>query len=90
MKTAKPFEIIASRFQISNESAKYFLLQVQKSFKGERPPQAFIIQFMSGLQLERLPKPYAIASMMSEQAMWAGPLNSEPHTLQDEEDMYTE
>src|SRR5688572_16161362 len=32
MQTSKPFEIIAARFQVSNESAKYFLIRVQKSF----------------------------------------------------------
>lgn len=90
MKTIRPFEIIAARFEISNESAKYFLLQVQKSFKSEKPPQALILQFMDGLQLERLPKPHVIAKKMSEQAMWAGPLNPEPRGLDDEEDIYTE
>ena len=37
-KNIKPFEKIASQFQMSQESAKYFLGQVQKSFKKEQPP----------------------------------------------------
>jgi hypothetical protein len=90
MNTPKPFEIIASRFEISNESARYFLIQVQKSFKGEKPPQALITEFMGDLQFERLPKPYSVAKMMNEQGRWTVPMNSEPHTLKDDPDLYRE
>jgi len=88
MKTAKPIEVIASRFNISRESARYFLIQVQKSFKGERPPQTLIMQFMNELQFERLPKPYAIAKMMNEQGKWHIPLNREPRAPEDDPDLY--
>jgi hypothetical protein len=41
MNKIKPYEKIASQFQMSKESAKYFLGSVQKSFKTEKPPHQF-------------------------------------------------
>ena len=55
MAKLKPFEIISSRFQISAESAKYFLIHVQKSFKTEKPPQQMIIDFMQAQNFKSLP-----------------------------------
>ena len=33
MDKTKPSDVIAARYQISRESAKYFLIRVQKSFR---------------------------------------------------------
>ena len=84
----KPFEIIASRFQISNESAKYFLVQVQKSFKKEKPPQQLIIDFLKGKTFKTQPKPHHIATLMSKSGIWVQALNAEPPALEDEKDIY--
>ena len=90
MDTSKPFEIIAARFQISNESAKYFLGRVQKSFKTEKPPHQLIVEFMSGETFESLPKPHQVARMMNENGVWAHPMNPEPAEPMDEVDLYAE
>jgi hypothetical protein len=87
MNKTKPFETIASQFQISKESAKYFLGRVQKSFKTEKPPHQLIVEFMSGQTFEFLPKPYQIAKMMNEGGVWAYPLTAEPPELIDEWDI---
>ena len=86
----KPFEIIAARFQVSKESAKYFLIRVQKSFKTEKPPHQLIVDFMSGRTFQSLPKPHQIARMMVETGVWAHALNPEPPQAVDEEDLYVE
>jgi hypothetical protein len=78
MNKTKPFELIASRFQISRESAKYFLARVQKSFKTEKPPHQLILQFMQEKEFETLPKPHHVASLMNEAGLWSYPLNPEP------------
>ena len=53
MHKSKPFEIIAVQFRISRESAKYFLIRVQKSFKTEKPPhQLKHCLFHSGHELK--------------------------------------
>ena len=88
MDKTKPFEAIAARFQISSESAKYFLGRIQKSFKTEKPPHQLILEFMNGQKYESLPKPYLVASMMNETGFWVYPLNTEPAELVDEEDIY--
>jgi hypothetical protein len=85
MNKTKPFEVIASRFQISKESAKYFLGRVQKSFKTEKPPHQLIIDFMGGQVFESLPEAYQVAKLMNEGGIWAYPLNAEPHPPIDEE-----
>jgi len=90
MDKTKPFEIIAARFQISRESAKYFLIHVQKSFKTERPPHRLILEFIDGQNFESLPKPHQVATLMNESGVWAHPLNPEPPTQVDEEDIYGE
>ena len=87
MDKTKPFEIIASQFQISKESAKYFLGRVQKSFKKEKPPHQLIIDFMSGQTFEALPKAYQVARMMNEGGIWVYPLSAEPPEPIDEWDV---
>ena len=89
MNKTKPFEVVASRFQISNESAKYFLGRVQKSFKKEKPPHELIIQFMGGQTFESLPEPYQVAKMMNEGGVWGYPLNAEPRSPVSEEDVWS-
>jgi hypothetical protein len=88
MNKTKPFEVIAERFQISKESAKYFLGRVQKSFKTEKPPHQLILDFMGGQEYDSLPKPYQIAKTMNECGVWVYPLNAEPPEPADEEDGY--
>lgn len=84
----KPYEIIASRFQISKESAKYFLVQVQKSFKKDKPPTQLIIDFMKGKKYKTIPKPWQVAKKMYDNQLWAYPMNAEPITPEDEKDVY--
>jgi hypothetical protein len=88
MNKSKPFEIIAVRFRISRESAKYFLIRVQKSFKTEKPPHQLILKFMEEQNFEALPKPHHVATLMNEAGLWSYPLNAEPPSPIDEEDRY--
>ena len=90
MDKTKPFEIIAARFQISRESAKYFLIRVQKSFKTEKPPHRLILEFIDGQNFESLPKPHRVATLLNESGVWVHPLNPEPPIPSDEEDIYGE
>jgi len=92
MHQTKPFELIAVQFRISRESAKYFLIRVQKSFKTEKPPHQLILEFMNGQNFESLPKPHQVATMMNESGVWVHPLNPEPPGLipSGEEDIYGE
>lgn len=86
MSTLKPYEIIASQFGVSNESAKYFLGQVQKSFKKVKPPQALILECMAGQVYEILPKPYHVAKLMQESGLWVYPMNAEPRDPQEDDE----
>jgi hypothetical protein len=86
----RPFEIISMRFQISRESAKYFLIRVQKSFKTEKPPHRLILEFIDGQNFESLPRPHQVATLMNASGIWGHQLNPEPPTLIDEEDIYGE
>ena len=88
MDKSKPFEVIAARFKISKESAKYFLGHVQKSFKTEKPPQQLIVEFMAGRKFKLLPQPHEVAKMMNENGVWVQALNAEPPVPQDEADIY--
>ena len=90
MDNTKPFEIIAARFQISRESAKYFLIRVQKSFKTEKPPHRLIREFIDGQNFDSLPKPHRVATLMNDSGVWVHSLNPEPPTQVDEEDIYGE
>jgi hypothetical protein len=84
----KAFEEIARIFEISNESAKYFLNHVQKSFKVERPPHKLILEFVTAQNYEFKPTPYDVASAMKESGVWDFALGSPPPALEDEEDIY--
>ena len=88
MDSLKPFEKIASRFQISQESAKYFLGRVQKSFKTEKPPHKLIVEFMETQGFEFLLTPYEIAALMKESGVWLHALIAEPPAIVDDEDLY--
>lgn len=78
MDKTKPSDIIAARFQISRESAKYFLIRVQKSFKAEKPPHQLILKFMDEEAFESLPKPHHVATRMNQAGLWVHPLHAEP------------
>jgi len=86
MDKIKPFEKTASQFQISHESAKYFLGRVQKSFKTERPSHPLILEFIDGEQMEFLLTPYAIAVMMNESGIWGHALNTAHLVIVDDDD----
>ena len=87
MAVIKPYQQIASQFQISQESAKYFLNHVQKSFKTERPNHQLILEFVQSQQLQVLPTPYEVATMMNESGVWAHALGSPPPVIVDDEDV---
>lgn len=87
MDTLRPYQKIASKFQISEESAKYFLGRVQKSFKKAKPPHALILDFIEAEGIDYQPDPYDIAALMHENGLWEHALNSPPHLLIDEEDV---
>jgi hypothetical protein len=78
MDKIRPFEKIASQFQISPESAKYFLGCVQKSFKTERPSHKLILEYMEAQKLESLLTAYGVAAMMKESGVWVYELNTAP------------
>jgi hypothetical protein len=86
MDKIKPYQKIADQFQVSNESAKYFLNHVQKSFKTERPNHRLILEFIESQQLEVLPTPYEVAEMMYESGVWVYPLGSPPPIVVDDEE----
>ena len=88
MQKIKPYERIATIFQISNESAKYFLNRVQKSFKVEKPSHILILEFVETQKYKFMPTHYDIASAMRESGLWAYELNSAPPKIEDEEDLY--
>jgi hypothetical protein len=88
MDKIKPFEKIALQFQISQESAKYFLGRVQKSFKTEKPSHKLIMEFMEAQDFEFLLTPYELAAMMKESGTWPYDLVSEPPAIVDDPDLY--
>jgi hypothetical protein len=88
MNKIKPYEKIASQFQMSKESAKYFLGSVQKSFKTEKPPHQLILEFIETQKIEFLPTPYEIAAMMNESGAWTHELITAPPAIVDDEDLY--
>ena len=88
IKPIKPFERIAIIFQISNESAKYLLNHVQKSFKNEKPNHALILSFVETQKYEFVPTSYDIASAMHESGVWNYEIKSPPAKLEDDEDLY--
>jgi hypothetical protein len=88
MQKIKPSEQIAKLFQISNESAKYLLNHVQKSFKVEKPSHQLILDFIESQAYEFVPTPYDIASAMKENKVWDYEIKSPPAKLEDDEDLY--
>ena len=88
MDKIKPFEKIASQFQISQESAKYFLGRVQKSFKTEKPSHQLIMGFIESQDFEFLLTPYELAAMMKESGAWPHDLVTEPPAIVDDPDLY--
>lgn len=87
MDKIKPFEKIAAQFQVSQESAKYFLNHVQKSFKTERPSHQLILEFIEAQKLEFLLTPYEVAALMNESGVWAYALNTAPPIIVDDEEL---
>ena len=86
MNKIKPFEKIAEQFQISHESAKYFLNHVQKSFKTEKPSHALILQFIELQKLDFLLTPFEVAALMNESGAWKFALVSAPPVIENDED----
>ena len=86
MEKIKPYEVIATKFQVSKETAKYFLNHVQKSFKVERPPHKLILEFIESQRLEFLLTPYETAALMYEKGVWVFNLETAPPVIEDEED----
>jgi len=86
----KPYETIASKFQVSNETAKYFLNHVQKSFKIERPSHTLILEFIESQNLEFLLTPYEVAAMMNESGVWAYALGTAPPVIESDEDDHSD
>jgi hypothetical protein len=90
MDKIKPYEKIATQFLISQESAKYFLNHVQKSFKTERPSHKLILEFVESQNFEFLLTPYEVAAMMNESGVWAYPLGTPPPVIMNDEDTETD
>jgi hypothetical protein len=90
MDKIKPYQQIAALYQVSNESAKYFLNHVQKSFKTERPGHALIVEFVQAQKFEFLLTPYEVAALMVESGVWAHELGSPPPLLVDDADIEME
>jgi len=84
MDTLRPYQRIASKFQISQESAKYFLGRVQRCFKKEKPPHTLILEFIESQDIDYQPEPYEIASLMHEVGFWVHALNAPPPLLLDD------
>jgi hypothetical protein len=83
----KPIEKIAEKFELSKESAKYYLGQVQKAFKTEKPPHKLIVDFIDAQELDSLPLAAKLALMMKENNVWAHELTNEsqPDPLESDE-----
>jgi hypothetical protein len=87
MNTLRPYQKIASKFQVSEESAKYFLGRVQKSFKKEKPPHMLILDFIAAQEIEGIPEPYDVAALMHDHGIWVHALNTPPAILVDDEEV---
>ena len=86
MDKIKPYEKIAEKFQVSKETAKYFLNHVQKSFKIERPSHKLILEFVEAQNLEFLLTPYETAVLMNEKGVWVFLLDTAPPVIESGED----
>ena len=78
MDTIKPVEKIAEQYQLSKESAKYYIGRVQKAFKVEKPPHKLIVDFIEAQEFKTLPLAEKVALMMKEGNVWVHELTSEP------------
>jgi hypothetical protein len=78
MEPIKPIEKIAEQFELSKESAKYYLGHVQKAFKLEKPPYKTIVEFIDAQELKSLPLAAKLALMMKESGVWVFELANEP------------
>jgi len=87
MDTTKPIEKIAEQFELSKESAKYYLGRVQKAFKVEKPPYKIIIDFIEAQEIKSLPLAAKLALMMKESGIWSHELANEAQadSVEDEE-----
>ena len=85
MNKIKPTGKISLRFQISHESAKYFLGRVQKSFKTKKPSHKLIAEFIDTQDFASLPAPHQLATMMNESGVWVFPLSAKPPLPIDED-----
>lgn len=90
MHKVRPYEKIALHFQISRESAKYFLNHVQKSFRKERPAHTLILEFVESQDFEVLPTPYEVAELMYEHGAWVYALGTPPPILMSADDLETD
>jgi hypothetical protein len=87
MEIIKPVEKLSAQFELSKESAKYYLGHVQKAFKTEKPPHKLIVDFIDAQELDVLPLAAKLALMMKENGVWVYELTHElpPDSVESEE-----
>jgi hypothetical protein len=78
MEPIKPIDKIAVRFNLSRESAKYYVSRVQKAFKAEKPSYEVIMDYIDGQDIESLPQAQELALLMKEGGLWPYELSTEP------------
>lgn len=78
MEQIKPIDKLAEQYELSKESAKYYLGQVQKAFKVEKPPHKLIVEFIEAQELDSLPIAAKLALMLKENGLWVHELVNEP------------
>jgi hypothetical protein len=78
MESIKPIDKMAVRFNLSRESAKYYIGRVQKAFKTEKPSHKVIMDFIDGQDVESLPQAQKLAFLMKEVGLWPYELTTEP------------
>ena len=78
MEPIKPIDKIAVRFNLSRESAKYFVSRVQKAFKSEKPSHKVIVDFIDGQDIGSLPQAQKLALLMKEGGLLPYELTTEP------------
>jgi hypothetical protein len=74
----KPIDKIAMRFNLSTESAKYYLGRIQRAFKVEKPSHKVIMDFIEMLDIKRLPKAQSLAILLNESGSWPYELATKP------------
>lgn len=78
MEQVKPIEKVAEQYELSKESAKYYLGQVQKAFKVDKPPHKLIVEFIDAQEFKSLPLAAKLALMLKESGVWVFELTNEP------------